>query len=127
MARIKRKFYAGQTVVFRFSERKLVGKVIESVPVGKNKFLYEVEGEDGKVYSEMPLDAEMNYTIDSYLTKLFYRKYNISADTLPVTEEEESTIDFNDTEVTEADVIDDSEPTSSDEDIFESDEIDSNW
>ena len=52
----KRKFSSGQIVVIRYSDRKLVGKVVLIRPVGK-KFFYDVECEDGKIYSELLVDS----------------------------------------------------------------------
>jgi hypothetical protein len=45
----KRKFSNNQPVVIRFSERKMVGKVVLVRPVGK-RFIYDVLCEDGKLY-----------------------------------------------------------------------------
>ena len=78
----RRKFVNNQPVVFRFGERKLIGKVIFSRPVGK-KFTYDVLCEDTKVYSELQVDVAMNQCIDTYLTKLFYKKYNIDENFIP--------------------------------------------
>ena len=64
----KRKFSSGQIVVIRYSDRKLVGKVVLIRPVGK-KFFYDVECEDGKIYSELLVDSAMNQCIDTYLTE----------------------------------------------------------
>ena len=68
----KRKFSNNQIVVFRFGDRKIVGKVILVRPVGK-KFTYDVYAEDGKIYSELLADVPLNLSIDTYLTKLFYK------------------------------------------------------
>ena len=78
----RRKFVNNQPVVFRFGERKLIGKVIFSRPVGK-KFTYDVLCEDTKVYSELQVDVAMNQCIDTYLTKLFYKKYKIDENFIP--------------------------------------------
>lgn len=78
----KRKFSNNQIVVFRFGDRKIVGKVILVRPVGK-KFTYDVYAEDGKIYSELLADAALNLSIDTYLTKLFYRKYNLDENSIP--------------------------------------------
>ena len=45
----KRKFSNNQIVVFRFGERKIVGKVVFARPIGK-KFTYDEYAEDGKIY-----------------------------------------------------------------------------
>jgi len=78
----KRKFSNNQIVIFRFGERKIVGKVIFARPIGK-KFTYDVYAEDGKVYNELLVDAPINMSIDTYLTKLFYKKYNLSESSIP--------------------------------------------
>lgn len=78
----KRKFSNNQIVVFRFGDRKIVGKVILVRPVGK-KFTYDVYAEDGKIYSELLADAPLNLSIDTYLTKLFYKKYNLDENSIP--------------------------------------------
>ena len=78
----KKKFSNNQIVVFRFGDRKIVGKVILVRPVGK-KFTYDVYAEDGKIYSELLADAELNLSIDTYLTKLFYKKYNLDENSIP--------------------------------------------
>ena len=83
----KRKFSNNQTVVVRFSERKIVGTVIAVKPVGK-RFIYDVEGEDGTVYTDLSVDLTMNECIDTYLTKLFYQKYKIDENSIPDIEPE---------------------------------------
>ena len=85
----KKKFSNNQIVVFRFCDRKLVGKVCLVRPVGK-KFLYDVMCEDGKVYQELYVDIEMNHCIDTYLTRLFYRKYDIDENVIPKIEDDET-------------------------------------
>lgn len=78
----RKKFAHNQTVVFRFGERKLVGKIYNYHPVGK-EFIYDVLCEDGKIYTELTVDSKLNQTIDTYLTKLFYNKYNITDSPIP--------------------------------------------
>lgn len=78
----KRKFSNNQIVVFRFGERKIVGKVIFARPIGK-KFTYDVFAEDGKIYNELYVDSIVNMSIDTYLTKLFYKKYNLNENSIP--------------------------------------------
>lgn len=80
--RKKRKFSVNQVVAFRFSDRKLIGTVVLVRPVGKNVF-YDVMGENGTYYSELEVDTEVNHCIDTYLTKLFYHKYNIDENSIP--------------------------------------------
>ena len=78
----KRKFSNNQIVVFRFGERKIVGKVVFARPIGK-KFTYDVYAEDGKIYNELYVDSIVNMSIDTYLTKLFYKKYNLNESSIP--------------------------------------------
>lgn len=73
----KRRFSNNQVVVFRFGERNMVGHIISTKPVGR-RFLYDVEGEDRKIYTELDVDLEMNECIDTRLTKFLYEKYNIT-------------------------------------------------
>lgn len=82
MAKNRSKFYTNQPVVFRYGTRKLVGKVFLIKPVGK-QFIYDVLCEDGKIYEELKVDTPLNLCIDTYLTKLFYKKYDISVDMIP--------------------------------------------
>jgi hypothetical protein len=83
----RRKFSNNQPVVFRFGERKLFGKIIFARPIGK-KFTYDVLCEDGKVYSELHVDVAMNQSIDTYLTRLFYKKYKIDENFIPEIEKD---------------------------------------
>lgn len=78
----KRRFSNNQVVVCRFSDRYFVGKVVFIRPVGKN-FIYDVLSEDSRVYTEMGVDSGMNYCIDTRMTKLFYKKYNIDENSIP--------------------------------------------
>lgn len=82
MAKNRSKFYTNQPVVFRYGNRKLVGKVFLIKPIGKT-FIYDVLCEDGKIYEELKVDTPLNLCIDTYLTKLFYKKYDISVDMIP--------------------------------------------
>lgn len=84
----KRKFSNNQIVVFRFSERNLVGKVVFVRPLPNRRFLYDVQGEDGKLYQELDVDISMNYCIDTYLTRLFYQAHDIDENSIPEIEEE---------------------------------------
>jgi hypothetical protein len=88
----KKKFSNNQIVVFRYSDRKLVGKICLVRPVGKKKFLYDVMCEDGRVYQELYVDIEMNHCIDTYLTRLFYKKYDIDENGIPEFEDDENPI-----------------------------------
>lgn len=125
----KRKFSNNQPVVFRFCDRKLVGKVILVRPVGK-RFFYDVQGEDGKVYQEMDVDVAMNHCIDTYLTRLFYQKYGIDENAIPEIEEDAPLVSVKSLaaalveepveEVEEEDSIED-------EVLFEDDELDPNY
>ena len=126
----KRKFSNNQPVVFRFGERKLIGKVVFARPIGK-KFSYDVLSEDGKVYTELLVDSSMNQSIDTYLTKLFYQKYNIDENLIPdVTEETpginikaESLID----EMERASLLEEEELPVDEDILFEEDDIDANY
>ena len=121
----RRKFSNNQPVVFRFGERRLFGKVIFARPIGK-KFTYDVLCEDGKVYSELHVDVAMNQSIDTYLTRLFYKKYKIDENFIPeVTNDilpaatSESLIDEPETSEDEA--------SDSNEVLYEDDEFDPNY
>lgn len=83
MAKRKTKFSVNQPVAFRYGDRKLIGKVAVIKPVAK-QFVYDVLGEDGKLYEELGVDTTLNQCVDTYLTKLFYKKYDISEDMIPV-------------------------------------------
>ena len=83
----KKKFSNNQPVVFRFSDRRLIGTIVQVKPIGK-KFLYDVLGENGSLYSDLEVDVEMNHSIDTYLTKLFYKKYDIDENAIPEIEHE---------------------------------------
>lgn len=82
MAKRKTKFSINQPVAVRYGDRKLIGKVAFIRPVAK-QFVYDVLGEDGKVYEDLNVDTAVNQCIDTYLTKLFYKKYDISEDMIP--------------------------------------------
>ena len=105
--------------------RSLFGKVIFARPIGK-KFTYDVLCEDGKVYSELHVDVAMNQSIDTYLTRLFYKKYKIDENFIPeVTNDilpaatSESLIDEPETSEDEA--------SDSNEVLYEDDEFDPNY
>ena len=87
----RRKFSNNQTVVFRFGDRNIVGQVVFVRPVGK-RFIYDVAAEDGKIYYELPVDVPYNETIDTYLTRLFYKKYKMDEDGIPEIEDEDGPI-----------------------------------
>ena len=87
----KRKFSNNQLVVFRFGDRKIVGNVVFVKPVGK-QFIYDVAAEDGKTYYELTVDGPVNNSIDTYLTKLFYQKYNIDESAIPEIEDDTPSI-----------------------------------
>lgn len=78
----KKKFSNNQIVVFRFGDRNLVGKVIFIRPVEK-QFIYDVLCEDGKVYSELTVDSNVKLTIDTKLTKMFYKAHNLDMNHIP--------------------------------------------
>jgi len=78
----RNKFIKGQTVVFRFGQTNLVGKIVASKPNGK-KTVYDVHCENGKIYEDLLVDTTMNQCIDTRLTKLFYEKHGINEFTIP--------------------------------------------
>lgn len=82
----RRKFLINQPVVIRFGERKLIGKIVFIRPVGK-QFTYDVLCEDAKVYPELGVDTVLNLCVDTYLTKIYYKKYKIDPDLIPEAEE----------------------------------------
>ena len=79
-----------QVVVMRIGRQKLIGKVCNIKPMGKT-FMYDVAGEDGKIYYELYVDQDFNHTIDTKLTKLYCERYNIVSDMddVPITEIDE--------------------------------------
>ena len=87
----KRKFSNNQLVVIRFGDRKIVGNIVFIRPIGK-KFIYDVECEDGKTYSELTVDTTVNSCIDTYLTRLFYQKYKIDESAIPEVEDDEPVV-----------------------------------
>jgi hypothetical protein len=82
MAKRKTKFSVNQPVAFRYGDKKMIGSVSLIKPIGK-QFVYNVLGENGKEYEELGVDLTVNACIDTYLTKLFYKKYNISEEHIP--------------------------------------------
>lgn len=82
MSKRKTKFSVNQPVAFRFGNRKLIGQVYLIKPLGK-KFVYDVLCEDGKLYEELSVDTTTNRCIDTYLTKLFYKKYDLAIEAIP--------------------------------------------
>lgn len=91
--RRKRRFSNNQLVVFRYSSKNLVGKVCNIKPIGKT-YLYDVECENGKIYNDLEVDAAINASIDTHLTKLYYQKYNISESEIPEIVEDEPRFKF---------------------------------
>lgn len=82
MSKRKTKFSVNQPVAFRFGDRKLIGQVHLIKPLGK-KFVYDILCEDGKMYEELGVDTTTNRCIDTYLTKLFYKKYDLAIEAIP--------------------------------------------
>lgn len=125
----KRKFSNNQPVVFRFGDRKLVGKVVFIRPIGK-KFTYDVLCEDGKVYPELGVDSAINQCIDTYLTRIFYRKYKIDENSIPSQVEE--VVNLPEASLT-ASIIDDIEVEETerfveeDDRLFEDEDADPNY
>lgn len=127
----KKKFSNNQIVVFRYSDRKIVGKIFLIRPVGKKNFIYDVMCEDGKVYQELYVDTEMNHCIDTYLTRLFYKKYNIDENGIPEFEDEENPI-VNVNKISEPVVDTESEEedgvvADTEEILFSDEDMDINW
>ncbi len=120
----KRKFSVHQIVVFRFSDRKLVGEVVSYKPMGK-RYVYDVLCENGKLYPSLDVDIEANECIDTYLTKMYYQKHNIDANSIPSVEEDEPILYSmelaEETEEEEDDVDND------DEILFDEDDMDPNY
>jgi len=83
MSKRKTKFSVNQPVAFRYGDKKMIGTVSLIKPIGK-QFVYNVVGENGKEYDELGVDLAVNMCIDTHLTRLFYRKYDISEDHIPV-------------------------------------------
>lgn len=126
--RKKKRFSVNQVVVFRFNDRKIVGKVVDVKPINK-AFLYEILCEDGKLYSEVSVDTAANQCIDTYLTRLFYKKYNIDENSLPSVGSIDPDLDVDVTQlVAETEEVD--SPTLVQEDkemLFDQDDLDPNW
>jgi len=125
---IKRRFSNNQPVVFRFGTRKLFGKVVLVRPVGK-RYLYDVQCEDGKLYSELAVDESVNHCIDTYLTRLFYKKYNIDENYIPQhidkMDEEECSVTINRAPAPIA--IEEVITASSEDILYEEDDVDPNY
>jgi hypothetical protein len=121
----KRKFSNNQIVVFRFGERNLVGKICDVKQVGKRSFIYDVKGEDGIIYEELGVDAIMNHTIDTYKTKLFYKKYNISEDRIPEIEQEDA--ELGDSIDSETEEVAETSSKTDEETLFSDEDTDPNW
>ena len=83
MQKRKTKFSVNQPVAFRYGNKKMIGQVSLIKPIGK-QYVYNVIGENGKEYDELGVDTVVNSCIDTYLTKLFYKKYDIPQDHIPV-------------------------------------------
>ena len=83
MSKRRTKFSVNQPVAFRYGDKKMIGTVSLIKPIGK-QFVYNVVGENGKEYDELGVDLAVNMCIDTYLTRLFYKKYDISEDHIPV-------------------------------------------
>lgn len=82
IGRRKTKFSTNQIVIFRFGSRNLVGKVIDVRPIGK-KIGYLLLSEDGKVYGHMFVDTTHDECIDTRLTKIFYKQYDLDLNAIP--------------------------------------------
>jgi hypothetical protein len=73
-----KKFQNGQTVVIFTGSSHRVGKVINSRNTTSKGILYDVLGEDGKLYDKIPNQKLGSYRIDSRLTKIFCEAKNIN-------------------------------------------------
>lgn len=91
--RKKSKFSINQIVIFRFGSRNLVGKVIDVRPINK-KIGYLLLAEDGKEYGHMFVDTSHSECIDTRLTKIFYKTYNMDINSIPEYIEEVATINI---------------------------------
>lgn len=121
----RRKFANNQPVVFRFGERKLFGKVIFARPIGK-KFTYDVLCEDSKVYSELHVDTAMNQCIDTYLTRLFYKKYKIDESYIPDVSQDILPAVTSESLVEEPEAVED-DSVNTEEILYEDDDFDPNY
>jgi hypothetical protein len=91
VGRVKTKYSNNQIVVFRFGDRNLVGKIIDVRPVNK-RISYLILGEDGKEYGHMFADTDYAECIDTNLTKIFYKNYNLDLNAIPEKVEEAAAI-----------------------------------
>ena len=125
----KKKFSNNQIVVFQFGDRNLVGKVSNVKPVGKKSYIYDVTGENGKVYEDLSVDAAMKHSISTHLTKLYYKKYDISEDIMPMTEAEEAEMNLASALAEQmTSTLDESTPSPHrDEELFTVEDTDPNW
>ena len=82
-----------QIVIFRFGSRNLVGKVIDVRPINK-KLGYLLLGEDGKEYGHMFVDTAHSECIDTNLTKIFYKHYDMDITAIPEHVEEAAAINI---------------------------------
>lgn len=125
----KRKFSVHQIVVFRFSDRKLVGEVVSYKPMGK-RYVYDVLSENGKLYPSLDVDIEANECIDTYLTKLYYQKHKIDANSIPVLDDDEPILysnELSEIHTEEPDDEDDSDDDDYREMLFDEDDMDPNY
>lgn len=91
--RKKTKFSMNQIVIFRFGSRNLVGKVVDVRPINK-KIGYLLLAEDGKEYGHMFVDTAHAECIDTRLTKIFYKNYNMDINSIPEHIEEAATVNI---------------------------------
>jgi hypothetical protein len=131
VTRKKKKFSNNQPVAFRFSDRKMIGTVVQVKPIGK-KFFYDVLAENGIVYEDLEVDVEMNHCIDTYLTKLFYKKYDISENSIPETdhtfpESYIQSIESNNSSTDQNDIVEYTDRLLDKEFFYDEDELDPNY
>lgn len=93
LVRKKTKFSMNQIVIFRFGSRNLVGKVVDVRPINK-KIGYLLLAEDGKEYGHMFVDTTHSECIDTRLTRIFYKNYNMDMHSIPEHIEEAATVNI---------------------------------
>lgn len=128
MARKKKRFSTNQLVVFRVGNILKLGRVAMVRPIGK-KFFYDVLCEDGKIYSELQVDSEIQYCIETYPTRLFYKKYNIDESGIPdLSDDDEPVFKSNVPEIeSDTELVEEDQSTSEDEILYEDEELDPNY
>lgn len=75
----KTQFSKGQTVVMTRSGKNVLGTIERHYPGG----FYDVKGEDGKTYEQVPLDQSKTLAISLEKTAVYYAANGISKANLP--------------------------------------------